>query len=565
MKKLFAMALSLILTVSSVAVGFAADPVLPTEPEVLVGTKVEVGLGNEIDEDEYAEKLSYETEDFSEKYDLKATIDMTKVTEKIEALITSPIVDSEDDAKNVKITGQFDITIELSDEIFRNVGTFYNDAKFELSGEASFDDIFVMPEEKDVVLNTAKDVLTFTVKVADGVVGSKIYDFDNDESLLGDEITLVCLKAIWPKEEDTYTITGKVEGETILTKADDSKAIKVPYKFEDAEAKLTIDEEEKSSGGSGGGRPSGMISTGKNPVISTEKFTVDYVLGTGAVAIGAASTSVPAGSVINFPANVTREGFLFTGWLVNGKNYTEATYTVSGDTVITAKWINLNVPADLNGTDHTAYIKGYPDGNVRPEAYITREEVATIFYRLLTDAKRAEIETTTNNFSDVKADSWSNTAISTLANGGYINGYPDGTFRPTANISRAEFVTIAAKFSTLGDGVTAYYSDVKGHWAEKYIAAAADTAWVSGYDDGTFKPDATITRAEVMRIVNNVLVRYTDEQNLNVEGIVLFPDNASSAWYYYDVIEASNGHDYTRREDGYHEAWSAIKATELKN
>lgn len=559
MKKLFALALSLILTVSSVAVGFAAVPV-STEQEVLVGASVEVGYNNKLSDDDYAARLTYETSDFTEKYDLKATVDMTKVTEKMNALIA--MLNDEEDAKNAKISGYFDVTVTASGAIFRSLESFYDDANvaFELSGDKAFEDVFVKPAKADVTMNAERSEITFRVNVKDGVVGTDIYNFVDDESLLGDEITLVCLKAVRPTKESSYTVTGNVTGKAVLTKADDSKVIEVPFKFEEASATLKVTKEEKSSSSSsssGSSRPSGMISSGSNSNTNSMlgKHTVDYVLGTGAVAIGAASTSVPEGTVINFPTNVSREGFVFAGWSVNGRPVSDTTYTVNGDTVITARWINVNVPAELNGDEHIAYINGYPDGTVKPNAPITREEVAAIFYRLLKDNSYSNVCT----LADVSADAWSIDAISALAEKGYINGYPDGTFRPTAYISRAEFVTIASKFSTIGSGTSAYYADIKGHWAEANIAKVADTAWVSGYEDGTFKPDATISRAEVIKIVNNILVRYADADTVNVDGVVMYSDNYPSEWYYYDVLEATNGHDYSRREDGYHEEWSAIK------
>lgn len=213
-------------------------------------------------------------------------------------------------------------------------------------------------------------------------------------------------------------------------------------------------------------------------------------------------------------------------------------------------------PPVLNKEDHYNYIRGYVDGTVRPENNINREEVATIFYRLMTDASRDEYFMTYNSFSDVNATIWSNKYISTLENAGIINGYEDGTFRPDNYITRAEFAAIAARFDNLDETANTMFSDITGHWAEKYITSAANKGWIKGYTDGTFRPDQFITRAEAMSFINAVL-----ERNVNAEGLhedaKLWPDNPTNKWYYYDVLEATNHHEYVRGEDGT-ETWETV-------
>ena len=233
--------------------------------------------------------------------------------------------------------------------------------------------------------------------------------------------------------------------------------------------------------------------------------------------------------------------------------------TGGGTTIIDDEDVPLaGVDAQLNRDDHFAYVSGYTDGTVRPTNNITREEVAAIFYRLLTDTSRAIYETDVNDFSDVAGNRWSNKAISTLANAGIISGYPDGTFRPGQTITRAEFAAIAARFDEVTNGVENPFSDTTGHWAEDLISYAASRGWVSGYPDGTFQPQKAITRAEAMTMINNVLNREVDEEGLLAEA-TQWPDNQKGTWYYYEVLEATNSHDYSRRTTGeLVENWTAI-------
>ncbi len=216
--------------------------------------------------------------------------------------------------------------------------------------------------------------------------------------------------------------------------------------------------------------------------------------------------------------------------------------------------------AQLNDTDHFAYIKGYEDGTVRPMGNITREEVATIFYRLLTDTSRAIYFTEENSFSDVDSSRWSNKAISTLANAGILTGYPDGTFQPGKTITRAEFAAIAARFDVVTETLENPFNDTTGHWGEQLISFAASKGWVTGYPDGSYKPEQAITRAEAMTLINRVLNRAVDKEGLLAEA-KQWPDNLESEWYYFAVLEATNSHDYERRVPGeVMENWTALTA-----
>ena len=201
------------------------------------------------------------------------------------------------------------------------------------------------------------------------------------------------------------------------------------------------------------------------------------------------------------------------------------------------------VPLDLNGVDHFAYIEGYPDGTVQPEGNITRAEVATMIYRLLTFDRRDEIFTSECNYSDVAAKNWFNKAVASMTAGEYVEGYPDGSFLPNQKITRAEFVTIVVRFLEGERDAENPFTDIDSHWAKKYILSAVDAGWIDGYPDGTFRPQEPIKRDEAMKIMNTILHRGINEESELGEP-VMFPDNADpSAWYYYEVIEATNNHD----------------------
>ena len=218
-----------------------------------------------------------------------------------------------------------------------------------------------------------------------------------------------------------------------------------------------------------------------------------------------------------------------------------------------------DVPALLNAADHDAYLQGYPDGTVRPENSITRAEVAAIFYRLLTDEARAYLESTDSGFSDVQAGDWYNTAVATMVQAGVITGYGDGTFRPNAPITRGEFAAIATRFLSDPYSLDAPFYDTEGHWAEVYINRAYELGWISGYTGGAFKPDKSITRAEVSAIVNRMLEREADPAYLAAHQAELleFRDLPATHWAYDHIMEAANGHTYVSAASG--ETWTGLK------
>ena len=222
----------------------------------------------------------------------------------------------------------------------------------------------------------------------------------------------------------------------------------------------------------------------------------------------------------------------------HGEEYYEPGENPIADYILPALWLNTK--------DHYSYLIGYADGTVKPEGKITRAEVATIFFRLLTDDARAKFWMSTNNYTDVPAGKWYNNAISTLSNMGVIGGYADGTFKPDAPISRAEFAKIAVSFSNVADlSYRGYFADVKeSAWFSGFVAAAKDAGLIEGYNDGTFKPEKAITRAEVCTIVNRTLGRKPSASHMKISDRIDWPDVSVTDWYYEAIMEATNSHAY---------------------
>ena len=220
-----------------------------------------------------------------------------------------------------------------------------------------------------------------------------------------------------------------------------------------------------------------------------------------------------------------------------------------------------DVPTGLNGDDHYAYIVGYPDSTVRPQDGITRAEVATIFFRLLTDETRNANSTKSNSYSDVAEGAWYNHAVSTLSAMGIVKGDSQGKFNPNAPITRAEFAAIAARFDDKANTTAVDFSDIASHWAKDEISAAANNGWINGYTDGTFRPNNKITRAEAMTLVNRVLKRLPETAEDLHNDMIKWSDNSdTSAWYYLAVQEATNSHYYDIKGNK-HEKWSKLRET----
>ena len=265
-----------------------------------------------------------------------------------------------------------------------------------------------------------------------------------------------------------------------------------------------------------------------------------------------------SGTKVTLDKTPTRESYTFTGWYAD-KALTQkiTTVTMNSDKTVYAGWEATGVPDKLNGDDHFAYVIGYPDGKVHPEGNISRAETATIFFRLLKADIRDGNLTADNGFSDVSDGQWHNKAVSTMAKLGIVKGRRADRFDPNASITRAEFAAICARFSTRTVENSGSFSDISGHWAENEIERAAAFGWISGYPDGTFRPDARITRAEAMTMINRVLCRMPQSKSDLLDSMVTWSDNKPSDWHYLAVQEATNSHDFNRQgEVG--ESWTKL-------
>lgn len=258
-----------------------------------------------------------------------------------------------------------------------------------------------------------------------------------------------------------------------------------------------------------------------------------------------------------------RVGYTFTGWYAD-KELTDKITSVkmTSDKTVYAGWQATDVPNYLNNENHFAYIVGYEDGTVRPNANISRAEVAAIFFRLLKDDVRDSNLTAENAFNDVAFGLWHNKSISTMAHVGILKGRTSDTFVPNAPITRAEFAAICSRFDRSNVEIKSDFNDISGHWAEKEIRRAASLGWIKGYADGSLKPDQNITRAEAASMINRMLHRLPETVDDLLDGMIQWQDNQPSDWYYINMQEATNSHDFKQKGE-INEYWT--KLTENPN
>ena len=278
-----------------------------------------------------------------------------------------------------------------------------------------------------------------------------------------------------------------------------------------------------------------------------------------------APETVRHGLTVAKPKDPVNGGYIFDGW------YTDKTYRtpynfatpLTQDTTIYAKWFLIVLPGvtvkkntpKLNTADHFAYVQGYPDGTVKPAGNITRAETAAILFRLMDDASRKTYYSTKSGFRDVASGSWYNTYVATLNNAGVITDSSNGCFRPNEAITRAELAAMLAKFSETTSAAN-YFNDVSAkYWAANAIAICAKLGWITGYPDGTFRPDKNVTRAELMAMINRATGRAPKSADAFLPGMKTWIDNTSDKWYYLDVQEATNSHSYTVKGS---ETWTAL-------
>jgi len=266
--------------------------------------------------------------------------------------------------------------------------------------------------------------------------------------------------------------------------------------------------------------------------------------------------TAPKNTVIRLSSYSTaRAGYAFDGWYLDAELTQAVTkITLTEDTTVYAKWTEKASEGLLNTKDHIAYLGGYATGEFGPNRNITRAETAMLFYRLLNDPSAGG----RSFFPDVEANAWYAEAVQKLAGLGIIAGYADGTFRPNASITRAEFVAMATRFVTLTAEDCSFTDVSRSHWAYGYIAFASSQGWISGYADGSFRPGSSITRAEVAKIVNRMLGRAADTGYVDSHRVRTFPDVGRSYWAYYEIAEASNAHDYEENANGT-ESWTELR------
>lgn len=258
-----------------------------------------------------------------------------------------------------------------------------------------------------------------------------------------------------------------------------------------------------------------------------------------------------------------RVGYTFTGWYADQELTDKITkIKMTSDKTVYAGWKATDVPETLNSDNHFAYIVGYEDGTVRPNANISRAEVAAIFFRLLKDDVRDDNLTANSVFTDVALGKWYNKSISTMAKIGIVKGRTADTFVPNAPITRAEFAAICSRFDRSNVEIKSDFNDISGHWAENEIRRAASLGWIQGYTDGSFKPDQNITRAEAASMINRMLHRLPETVDDLLDGMIQWPDNQPSDWYYINMQEATNSHDFKQKGE-INEYWT--KLTENPN
>ena len=253
-----------------------------------------------------------------------------------------------------------------------------------------------------------------------------------------------------------------------------------------------------------------------------------------------------------------RVGYTFTGWYADQELTDKITsIKMTSDKTVYAGWQATDVPNYLNNENHFAYIVGYEDGTVRPNANISRAEVAAIFFRLLKDDVRDDNLTANSVFTDVAFGKWYNKSISTMAKIGIVKGRTANTFVPNAPITRAEFAAICSRFDRSNVEIKSDFNDISGHWAENEIRRAASLGWIQGYTDGSFKPDQNITRAEAASMINRMLHRLPETVDDLLDGMIQWPDNQPSDWYYINMQEATNSHDFKQKGE-INEHWTKL-------
>ena len=296
-----------------------------------------------------------------------------------------------------------------------------------------------------------------------------------------------------------------------------------------------------------------------NKLPASRKTTSHWGTESGIALFSVSATKTSNGGSTWYYREITApEGYVLdsTEHKIKAANFSGSRSTAVSNAV-TVRNYRGTTPDLLNDSDHFAYVIGYMDGNVRPYGLISRAETTTIFFRLLKDSVRDGNLLTSNTYTDVADDYWANTAISTMTGLGIVQGRSTTTFDPKAPITRAQFAAICARFDTGKSSGEQTFSDIQGHWAEKYIERAAELGWIKGFEDGTFRPDTYITRAQAMTMINRVLNRIPEDESDLLPGMNVWPDCNPGDWFYLAVQEATNSHDFEHKAGNY-ETWTGM-------
>ena len=465
--------------------------------------------------------------------DFKATLKMQTIRDLFDSYTYNSIkgdTDAMNEFNNATVTSEITVTIEYPNVTVDTLKGQLVGANFEL-----------YPEVKRELVGENMLAITFKNRTEPALKASEL-----SKEFLTD-ITFELKDAATYKKEGKHELKIEMEGKTTFD-FEQSVDMCIAYKNAEGEVEETLEHKymsgkytvnidyASSTGGGGTTRYALTYETDGGEAIDKETYTRN--------------------STVKLSKVPKKEGYIFNGWYLD-KELTEKVTEVqmTKNTTVYAGWVKDNglagngydTPEMLNGIDHFAYIVGYPDGTVKPNNNITRAEVTTIFFRLLKEDVRNMNLTHENNFSDVEILDWYNTAVSTMAKLGVINGRTADTFDPNAFITRAEFAAICARFAEAEFEIDGKFTDVAGHWAEKEIYEAAEYGWIRGYEDSTFKPDRYITRAEAMTMINRVLNRVPETADDVHDDAKKWSDNSDeTAWYYIPVQEATNGHNYTK-------------------
>lgn len=529
--------------------------------------EIEIDLDLEIKrstDDEYSESVKILR---GKKVDLKALLDMQTVRDGVAAYVNK--IDSflegyyseytgEDKADKIAterayimaspIDGQFIIKLFYPSEIVLPADITSGTDMYGFNEESNL--IFLEDAERTVTTEGGTSILTVTIGVRDNLTIAELEE--NVDSYLADmEYTggnIAINKT--GRYELLSTIGGFINSQCVIgTLIDNPSTINATVNFNQIEeAKVDI------------------IVTAQSGSIPTPEpeYTITYETDGGSEL---EDEQHDGDKVIDLNKIPTKEGYIFAGWYLDEERTQRVTsLELDKDVTLYAAWVKDNgiagngheTPEILNGEDHFAYVVGYPDGTVRPNDNIDRSEVTSIFFRLLKEDVRSANLTETNAFADVNDGDWYNTAISTMAKLGIVNGRKADEFVPNTFITRAEFAAICARFDDAEFEAIDEFTDVQGHWAENEIHEAAARGWIKGYEDGAFKPDQFITRAEAMTMINRVLNRVPEATDDLIDGMVKWSDNSDElAWYYLAVQEATNSHNYDMKNAIY-EKWTAI-------